>query len=140
MEVITNSGVDYDVFGGLGVKIYLNEKEDFLKIKETLTRVGVLEGTTLNQTCYILHKKGEYAIMHHLEMRALDGYDVDLDAESTGHRNTVAYLLDNWGLLEVEDPRAISTPRAERGAVTVVAYKNKAQYQLRPLYEIGKIR
>lgn len=137
---VTNSGYDYDVFGGLGVKIYLHEREDFLKVKETLTRVGLEEHEgTLNQTCYILHKKGEYAIMHHLEMRMLDGEEVVLGEDDKAHRNTVAYLLDSWGLLDVEDSRQIKT-RSERGSVKVVPFKKKNDYRLRPLYEIGRLR
>ena len=129
-----------DIFNGLGVLVNTLDREDFLKVRETLTRVGKLDGNTLEQTCFVLHKRGQYAIMHHLEMRMLDGDgDVEMTEEDVAHRNTVAALLDQWGLLELDDPEEIEDPRAAPGEVTVIAHKDKERYTLRPLYQIGKV-
>lgn len=129
-----------DVFGGLGILVEALSKPDFLKVRETLTRVGKTEGKTLQQTCYVLHKRGQYAIMHYKEMKVMDGEYVDMTEEDIGHRNTVAHLLDQWGLLQVQDPEDVKSPRSEPGGVVVIPHKEKAQYALTPLYEIGKPR
>lgn len=138
-DTVTNSGADYDVFGGLGVKIYLNESEDFLKVKETLTRVGIeSQSGVIDQVCYILHKKGEYAIMHWKEMRMLDGEEVVMTEDEVAQRNTISQLLHNWELVDVDDLESIKRPRAERGSIKVVPYRDKAKYILSPLYHIGR--
>lgn len=131
-----------DVFNGLGVRVGTLDREDFLKVRETLTRMGLLaeDGDTLNQTCFLLHKRGQYAIMHHLEMRMLDGEDVIMSSSDEGHRNTVAHLLDQWELVEVLDYDEIDHPRAEPGEVTVIPYKDKSKYRLEALYQIGRPR
>lgn len=129
-----------DVFNGLGVMVDTLDREEFLKVRETLTRIGLLEGgDVLNQTCFVLHKRGQYAIMHHLEMRVMDGDEtVEMTEEDVAHRNTVAALLDQWGLVELDDPEEVEQPRAPVGSVTVIPYKEKTKYSLVPLYQIGR--
>lgn len=132
--------VSTDPFGGLGIPIDDLSREEFLKVRETLTRVGIVDGKEIQQTCYVLHKRGKYAIMHHVEMRMLDGEDVEMTEEERGHRNTVAFMLDQWGLVLVDDLEAIKNPRAEPGSVAVIPYRSKSSYSLRPLYEIGWVK
>lgn len=128
-----------DVFDGLGVLVNELDREEFLKVRETLTRVGLSDGKTLAQTCFVLHKRGQYAIMHHLEMRILDDEPgVEMSEEDVAHRNTVAALLDSWGLVELLDPEEVEDPRAQPGSVAVIPYKEKSRYELNPLYQIGR--
>lgn len=128
-----------DVFNGLGVRVASLDREEFLKARETLTRMGQAspDGKTLEQTCFLLHKRGQYAIMHWLEMRAMDGEDVILSEDDLNHRDTVARLLDQWGLVYVDDPD-FAEEKSEPGNVTVLPYKEKDRYKLKPLYEIGR--
>lgn len=138
MHSMTNSMVEFsddDMFQGLGAKVTLSAREDFLKVKETLTRIGVVKGNVLEQTCFILHKRGEYAIMHYLEMQMLDGDPVHLSEEDEAHRDTVAHLLDQWNLVELQEHID-----SKFSPVTVVPFRSKKEYVLRPMYEIGKTR
>jgi hypothetical protein len=133
--------VTESVFRGFGIEVRGLGREDFLKVRETLTRVGVMAGNNvLNQTCFILHKRGRYAIMHHSELKLMDGEGGNVTVDDIGHRNTVAHLLDQWGLVEVVEPEDISEPRAPMGAVAVIPHKAKTGYSLNPLYEIGRPR
>ena len=94
-----------DIFDGLGVEITLKTKEDFLKVKETLTRIGISSRTDkkLWQSCHILHKRGKYAIMHFKEMFVLDGLSSDISDEDLGRRNVIVKLLVEWGLIDAVD-------------------------------------
>lgn len=130
-----------DYFKGYGVEVQPLAREEFLKVRETLTRIGTLVGNNvLNQTCYILHKRGRYAIMHHAELKLMDNEPAVVTTEDIAHRNTVAHLLDQWGLVEVVDTDDIDEPRAPFGGVSVIPYKAKAEYSLNPMYEIGRPR
>jgi hypothetical protein len=130
-----------DCFQGLGVEVYPLSREEFLKVRETLTRIGTIVGDkTLNQTCYILHKKGRYSIMHYQELRILDGEIGVMRDEDVAHRNTVSFLLDRWGLVEIMDIDPITQIQAPVGGVSVIPYRDKNAYQLKPLYEIGRPR
>src|SRR5262249_16851608 len=95
-----------DLFRGLGVEITFKEESDFLKIKETLTRIGVAsnQSKVLWQSVHILHKQGHYALLHFKELFALDGKQTDFSEEDKGRRNTIAGLLQEWSLLTVLDP------------------------------------
>ena len=129
-----------DPFGGLGIRVDSLSREEFLKVRETLTRIGLSSENEIRQTCYVLHKRGQYAIMHHKEMRMLDGEEVDMTEEELGHRNTVAFMLDQWGLVYVDDLDSIKSPKAEPGSVAVIPFKAKSSYSLKPLYEIGRVK
>lgn len=121
------------------VEVTLLKEDDFLKIKETLTRVGVASERTktLYQSCHILHKRGRYYITHFKEMFALDGKPTSLDEEDVQRRNTIVQLLSDWGLLVVVDPNQI-IDLAPMRLVKVIPHKEKDQWQLVAKYRIGR--
>jgi hypothetical protein len=121
------------------VEVKLKKEDDFLKIKETLTRIGVASERTktLYQSCHILHKRGRYYITHFKEMFALDGKPTSLDEEDVQRRNTIIKLLSDWGLLTIVDPTQI-TDQAPMRLVKVIPHKEKDQWQLVAKYRIGK--
>jgi hypothetical protein len=132
-----------DVFNGHGVEVTLPDADAFLKIKETLTRVGIQSRPgQLDQPCYILHKRGHYAIVHHLELRQLDGELVDLHEleDAMAVRNTITSLLEQWGLVDVADESAVQSPRVPVGRLKIVPHRAKGEWVLNPLYIIGKKR
>lgn len=128
-----------DVFGGLGVEITLKEPDDFLKIKETLTRVGVASdhSKSLFQSCHILHKRGRYAIVHFKELFILDGKASTLDEEDLARRNTIACLLEQWNLAKIVDPSKCAAPKAPMKQIKVVPFREKNDWQLISKYQIG---
>lgn len=129
-----------DIFEGLGVEIELKSEEDFLKVKETLTRIGVSSKTEkkLYQSCHILHKRGRYAIMHFKEMFVLDGLDSDLSEDDLGRRNTIVKLLVEWGLIDVVDPKKYEQPQLSLARLKIIPHKEKKEWTLIPKYHIGK--
>ena len=129
-----------DIFEGLGVEINLKTQEDFLKIKETLTRIGVSsrKENKLYQSCHILHKRGRYAIMHFKELFELDGLDSNISDNDVGRRNTIANLLEEWGLLNVIDPIEEDEPKANIKQIKIISHKDKDDWELIPKYHIGK--
>jgi hypothetical protein len=131
---------DEDIFDGLGVEIRLKNKEDFLKVKETLTRIGVSskKEKKLFQSCHILHKRGRYAIMHFKEMFLLDGLDSDIDDDDVARRNTIIKLLVEWDLIDVIDPEEYKDPQISLARLKIIPHKDKKEWQLIPKYHIGK--
>jgi hypothetical protein len=131
---------DDDIFDGLGVEIKLKNKEDFLKVKETLTRIGVSskKDKKLFQSCHILHKRGRYAIMHFKEMFLLDGLDSDISDDDTARRNTIVRLLVEWGLIEAVDPEEYKEPQLSLARLKIIPHNQKKEWQLIPKYHIGK--
>lgn len=130
-----------DIFRGLGIKIKLKDKEDFLKIAETLTRMGIASRVekALYQSCNILHKRGEYAILHFKEMFILDGKEADLSEEDIARRNTIANMLAQWQLLDLVDPKASSSPVMPLSGIKIISHKEKKEgvWILRNKYRIG---
>ena len=130
-----------DVFNGVGVEIEFESKEDFLKIKETLTRIGVAskKDNTLYQSCHILHKKGRYAILHFKELFILDGKSdtTVIDENDYGRRNTIVGLLEQWNLLKVISDKNIEEPKAPMSEVKVIPHKDKSNWTLLAKYTIG---
>jgi hypothetical protein len=128
-----------DIFDGLGVEVRLKSKEDFLKICETLTRMGVSskKEKKLYQSCHILHKRGRYAIMHFKELLELDGLETDISDNDIGRRNLIVKLLNDWGLLEVVDPEEYKEPQLTLAQLKIIPYKEKKEWQLLPKYHIG---
>lgn len=124
------------------VEIKLNQREDFLKVKETLTRIGVSskKEKKLYQSCHILHKQGLYYIVHFKELFALDGKETNFDEEDKGRRNTIVALLEEWSLIVVVDPDKIKEPRAAMNRIKVIAHKDKHEWTLVSKYNIGKTR
>ena len=131
---------DEDVFKGLGVEVRLEEEDDFLIVKETLTRIGVSsrKENKLFQSCHILHKRGRYAIMHFKELFILDGLESYISETDLGRRNLIAKLLDEWELCEIIDPDRIKDPLASMGQIKILSHKDKKEWELIPKYHIGK--
>jgi hypothetical protein len=129
-----------NVFNGNGVEILLPDSESFLKIKETLTRIGILskKDNILYQSCHILHKKGYYAILHFKELFVLDGKNATLSDNDIGRRNTIVSLLQDWGLLTIVEPDFDSSPMVSINQIKILSYKEKSNYQLVEKYSIGK--
>lgn len=121
------------------LEIKLLKDDDFLKIKETLTRIGVpsKEGQRLYQSCHILHKKGKYYVVHFKEMFALDNKHHTLSPADIQRRNAIAYLLQEWGLLQVVDTEQLEN-RSQISEVKIIPYKNKSEWELISKYTIGK--
>lgn len=124
------------------VEITLKNENDFLKIKETLTRIGVIsrKDKKLFQSCHILHKKGKYYIVHFKELFALDGKSTDFSEEDKGRRNTITSLLEEWGLLDVVDKSKIESPRTPMNQIKVIPFREKAEWTLEQKYSIGSKR
>jgi len=124
------------------VEIRLKDDNDFLKIKETLTRIGVIsrKDKKLFQSCHILHKKGRYYIVHFKELFALDGKSTDFSEEDKGRRNTITGLLEEWNLLEVVDRGMIDDPRTPMNQIKVIPFKEKSEWTLEQKYSIGSKR
>jgi len=129
-----------DIFEGLGVEVRLKGEEDFLKVKETLTRIGVSSKSEkkLYQSCHILHKRGRYAIMHFKEMFVLDGLDSDMSTDDLGRRNTIVKLLVEWGLVEAVDSVKYAEPQLSLARLKIIPHKEKKEWTLIPKYHIGK--
>jgi len=122
------------------VEVRLKEKEDFLKIKETLTRIGVAskKDNTLYQSCHILHKQSRYYIVHFKELFLLDGKTADLSESDIGRRNTIAKLLAEWDLLDIVDPSRIQEPQTSLSQIKIIPFKEKNNWTLEAKYTIGK--
>ena len=129
-----------DIFDGLGVEIELKDDDDFLKVRETLTRIGVSsrQENKLYQSCHILHKRGRYAIMHFKELFILDGLESTLSDGDIARRNTIVKLLVEWGLLTVPDPEEYAEPQASVATLKIIPHKEKNDWELIPKYHIGK--
>lgn len=122
------------------VWVKLKKEDDFLKIKETLTRIGVASKTEpiLYQSCHILHKQGKYAIVHFKELFKLDGKQSDFTEDDRGRRNTIAKLLEEWELLEIVNPKIVENPVAPLNQIKILPYREKEKWTLIPKYAIGK--
>ena len=119
------------------LEISLKEPDDFLKVRETLSRIGVAsrKEKKLYQSCHILHKKGRYFIVHFKELFALDGKQTNLSENDIARRNTIAKLLADWGLVEV---LGVSEPVAPLSQIKVLSYQEKVDWTLETKYNIGK--
>ena len=120
------------------LEVNLNEPDDFLKVRETLSRIGVAsrKSKTLYQSCHILHKQGKYYIVHFKELFALDGKDTNISENDIARRNTIANLLSDWGLVKV--PIGSSVESAPLSQIKVITYKEKNEWNLETKYNIGK--
>ncbi len=124
------------------VEVSLPSEEDFLKIRETLTRIGVSsrKEKRLYQSCHILHKRGKYYIVHFKELFGLDGLPYDLSESDIARRNAIIALLEEWELLEIVDTEKCSDPVASIGQLKIIPFKEKGEWELVPKYHIGKSR
>jgi hypothetical protein len=122
------------------VEVKIAEEEDFLKIKETLTRIGVAsrKEKKLYQSCHILHKQGKYYIVHFKELFALDGKDTNFSNEDIYRRNKIAFLLQEWGLLKIVEPEIIKENQAQMNHIKIINHKEKNDWELVAKYNIGR--
>jgi hypothetical protein len=122
------------------IEVRLGEEDDFLKVRETLTRIGVAsrKDKTLYQSCHILHKQGKYYIVHFKELCALDGKPSDFSTEDKGRRNTIVKLLSDWGLIAVVDPNKIVDPQTPLNQIKILPFKEKNEWSLVTKYNIGR--
>jgi len=124
---------------GMMIEITLGEPDDFLKVRETLTRIGVAsrKEKKLYQSAHILHKQGKYYITHFKELFALDGKNTNLTVDDLQRRNRIVKLLFDWGLVDVVNPEMI-TDIAPLNQIKVLPYKEKSEWILEQKYNIGK--
>lgn len=129
-----------DIFRGVGVEVELPTPDSFLKIKETLTRIGISsrKDKKLFQSCHILHKKGRYAILHFKELFILDGKHNTFSEEDQARRNTIVNLLEEWELIKIVDPNQTKEPVASLNQIKIISYKEKDEWDLTVKYNIGK--
>jgi|TARA_R110002153_G_scaffold273619_2_gene444978 hypothetical protein len=124
------------------VEVLLNEPDDFLKIKETLTRIGVSskkEHNTLFQSCHILHKQGRYFIVHFKELFMLDGKPSNFSEDDTARRNTITTLLSDWGLLTIVDELQVELKTSLR-QIKIISHRDKNEWDLQSKYSIGNVK
>ena len=136
MSVVTESEIKWS--SDQMVEISLNEPDDFLKVRETLTRIGVAsrKEKKIYQSCHILHKQGRYFLVHFKELFALDGKHANLTANDVQRRNRIAQLLADWGLVEVLNADQIKDI-APLNQIKVLAYRDKGDWILETKYNIG---
>lgn len=122
------------------VEVKIGEGEDFLKIKETLMRIGVAsrKEKTLYQSCHIFHKQGRYYIVHFKEMFAIDGKTSNFTEEDKGRRNKIIELLQDWGLIRVVEQQKIKEPLASISQIKIINHKEKSEWNLEVKYNMGR--
>jgi hypothetical protein len=123
------------------IEVTLEEQDDFLKVRETLTRIGVAskKDKTLYQSCHILHKRGQYYVVHFKELFALDGKPTDITENDLSRRNAIANLLEDWGLIKLVNKSQTEMPEPIfLSQVKIISHKEKNEWQLVPKYQIGK--
>ena len=131
--------VYYDWRPELMLEVSLPEPDNFLKIRETLTRIGIAsrKDNKLFQSCHILHKQGRYFIVHFKELFALDGKESNITSSDIERRNAIASLLQDWELLKIVTP-TLAENKASLSQIKVVSYKEKSEWEMVPKYNIGK--
>ena len=129
-----------DIFRGVGVEVELPTPDSFLKVKETLTRIGISsrKEKKLFQSCHILHKQGRYSILHFKELFILDGKHNTFTEEDHARRNTIVNLLEEWELIKIVDPSKTKEPVASLNQIKIIAFKEKDEWDLTVKYNIGK--
>jgi len=120
------------------LEVTLKEPDDFLKVRETLTRIGVAsrKENKLFQSCHILHKQGRYFIVHFKELFMLDGKKSNLELSDMQRRNTIATLLQDWGLIDIQN-KEVAKDCAPMRQIKIIGYKEKGDWELCPKYNIG---
>jgi hypothetical protein len=122
------------------VEVQLVEQDDFLKVRETLTRIGVSsrKERILYQSCHILHKQGKYYIVHFKELFALDGKPSNITENDIQRRNAIANLLEEWGLVKIMNKKVMEDNLAPIHQIKIISFKEKDDWELIPKYNIGK--
>lgn len=138
---MSNEFFNINIEGYAPLEVKLVQPDDFLKVKETLSRIGVAsrKDKILYQSCHILHKQGRYFIVHFKELFALDGKEADLTDNDIERRNTIAKLLSDWGLVSIVNANQFSNT-APLSQIKVLSYKEKDEWTLQSKYNIGKKR
>jgi hypothetical protein len=134
---------DYEWNSSWMLEISLEEPDDFLKVKETLTRIGVAsknEEKKLWQSCHILHKQGRYYICHFKELFMLDGKPSTLSSDEIARRNAIASLLHDWGLCTIVDRNKIANNVSSLKSIKIVPYREKSEWSLEAKYKIGVVK
>lgn len=128
-----------DIFKGVGIEVDLPSPDSFLKVKETLTRIGISsrKEKKLYQTCHILHKQGRYAILHFKELFILDGKKNTFTEEDLARRNTIVKLLEEWELVSIADEAPLGEA-APLNQIKILSHKEKGNWTLEAKYNIGK--
>jgi len=131
-----------DLFQGVGIEVELPDDDSFLKVKETLTRIGIAskKEKKLYQSCHILHKQGRYVILSFKELFILDGRPSTFTDEDRARRNTIVGLLEEWGLVKILDDDFNEEERASMNQIKVIPYKEKKDYSLISKYTIGRVK
>ena len=126
----------------LMLEVVLKEADDFLKVRETLSRIGVAsrKERKLYQSCHILHKQGRYFIVHFKELFALDGKTTNFSENDEARRNTIANLLAEWELIELVESNKSSEPTVPLSQLKILSFKEKDEWELTPKYNIGNKR
>ena len=121
------------------LEVTLKEPDDFLKVRETLSRIGVAsrKEKKLYQSCHILHKQGKYYIVHFKELFALDGKETNLTENDIGRRNRIASLLKDWGLINISSEVQNMSPLSQ---IKIISFKEKSEWTLETKYNIGKTK
>ena len=129
-----------DIFKGVGIEISLPSPDSFLKVKETLTRIGISsrKEKKLYQTCHILHKQGRYSILHFKELFILDGKKNTFTDEDEARRNTIVNLLEEWDLISIVAPQESEKLAAPINQIKILSHKEKSNLILEAKYNIGK--
>jgi len=122
------------------LEVSLKQPDDFLKVRETLSRIGVSsrKEKKLYQSCHILHKQGKYYIVHFKELFALDGKEHNITENDIGRRNSIASLLNDWDLIGIVGSDSVPEPKAPLSQIKVISFKEKNEWDLEPKYNIGK--
>jgi len=122
------------------LEVKLAEEEDFLKVKETLTRIGIAshKEKKLYQSCHILHNRGRYFIVHFKELFLLDGKESDFTEDDIGRRNTIASLVEQWGLFRIVDYNRFEEPKTPLNKIKILPFKDKDDWTLVSKYTVGK--
>ena len=121
------------------VEITLNEPDDFLKVRETLTRIGVAsrKEKKIYQSCHILHKRGRYVILSFKELFKLDGKESNFNESDLARRNTIAKLLHDWNLVQIIDLESIKEPTVPISQIKIIPFKDRENWELIAKYQVG---
>lgn len=134
-----NDTLNEDIFRGVGVEVNLKSQDDFLKVRETLTRIGIAskKEKKLYQSCHILHKRGRYVILSFKELFKLDGKESNFTESDLARRNTIAKLLHDWNLVEIVDLDLVEDPIVPISQIKIIPHKEKNQWELIAKYQVG---
>lgn len=137
--MLPDDAMNEDIFRGVGVEVDLKSQDDFLKVRETLTRIGIAskKEKKLYQSCHILHKRGRYVILSFKELFKLDGKESNFTESDLARRNTIAKLLHDWNLVEIKNLNKVEEPLVPISQIKIIPHKEKVQWELVAKYQVG---